>query len=82
MIACLVLAVFFATLELILPSGGLMAFLAAASLIGSVVFAFQSSPMVGVIYMLGTLVGVPVLLWYFFNWWPRSRLGRRILSDP
>ncbi len=82
MIACLVLAIFFAILESILFSGGILAFLATASLVGSVVFAFQSNPIVGVFYMLGTLVGVPVLLWFFFRWWPRSPMGRRILADP
>lgn len=82
MLVCLGLAIFFAALEVLLPSGGLLAILAGATLVGSVVFAFLSSPYVGVGYMLATLVGVPTLLWYFLRWWPQSRMGRRFISDP
>ncbi len=81
-IACLAFALIFGILEILLPSGGLLFCMALICLVGSVVFAFQSSFLVGVVYMLATLLGVPLALWAFFQWWPRSQMGKKILADP
>lgn len=76
------LAFLFAFLELFITSGGILAFLSAVSLLASVFFAFGSGPGFGGAYTLGVILGVPVLLWYLFRWWPRSRMGRQILLNP
>lgn len=79
---CLALAFLFAFLEIFVTSGGILAFLSAVALIGSVVFAFLDNPVFGGSYMAGVIVGVPVLLWFAFKWWPHSPMGRRILLNP
>lgn len=79
---CLGLAFLFAFLEVFVTSGGILAFLSAVALLGSVVFAFLDSPVFGGSYMVGVIVGVPILLWYAFKWWPSSPMGRRILLNP
>lgn len=79
---CLGLAFLFAFLEIFITSGGILAFLSAVALFGSVVFAFLDSPIFGSSYLLGVVVGVPTLLWYAFRWWPGSPMGRRFLLNP
>jgi membrane-bound serine protease (ClpP class) len=76
------LAVFFAVLEIFLPSGGILAFLSAATLIGSIILAFQYSPFFGGIYMLGVTISIPIFLWFAFKIWPQTVMGRRILLHP
>ena len=76
------LAILFAFLEFFVTSGGILAFLAVAALVGSVVFAFMGNPMAGAGYVGGVAVGVPVLLWFLFKWWPNTLMGRQIMLDP
>lgn len=76
------LAALFAVLEFFITSGGILAFLSVAALVGSVVFAFLGNPYIGAGYVLGIAVGVPVLIWYLFKWWPDTAMGRQIMLDP
>ncbi len=76
------IAVLFAVLEIFVPSGGLLAFLASTVLLLSVVFAFLSHPLFGALYFFAVAVGVPVFLWHAFKWWPNTMMGRRILLNP
>ena len=76
------LAILFAFLEFFVTSGGILAFLSAAALLGSIVFAFFENPFVGAGYTIGVAVGVPILLWYLFKWWPKTAMGRQIMLDP
>ena len=78
----LAVAVCFAFAEIFVPSGGALAFMAVATLLVSVVFAFFSGPLFGTAYFAAVTVGVPVFLWYAFNWWPNTVIGRRILLNP
>jgi len=75
-------AIFFAVLEIFVPSGGALAFMAVTTLLGSVVFAFLSGSLFGTLYFVAVTVGVPVFLWYAFKWWPNTAVGRRILLNP
>jgi len=82
MIVFLGVAVCFAVMEVFIPSGGVLAFMAAAALLGSIVFAFLSGPLFGSLYFTAVTIGVPVFLYYAFQWWPNTAVGRRILLNP
>ena len=72
-----------AFLETILPSGGLLGFLAAGSLIGAVVIGFMHGEPAGWIIMLAAFVCVPVLILLGLKVLPKTPLGRRmILAEP
>ncbi len=76
------LAILLAILELFVPSGGLLGFLAFLSLIGSGTFAFLIDPLFGIVYVAGLSILVPMLLWKFLQIWPHTSIGRRLLLDP
>jgi len=68
-------------IEMFVPSGGVLAFIAGASLVASIVMAFRHSPTAGLGFMSAAVFGTPVLLAVGFKLWPNTRLGRRILLD-
>lgn len=78
----LLFAFFFVFLEFFFPSGGILAVIAIAALVCSIVFAFLEGITFGSCYAVGILLGIPIFVWYLFRWWPRSFMGRRILLDP
>jgi membrane-bound serine protease (ClpP class) len=75
-------AVLFAVLEVFVPSGGILAFLSAIAVIGSVILVFQSGFIFGGVYLFCLAVGVPAFLCYAIRFWPRTMVGRRILLHP
>ena len=67
-------------LEVFVPSGGVLGFLSIASLVASIVLAFQSQgPVVGGTFLAIAAIGVPVVLVAAFRWWPYTPMGRRLL---
>lgn len=79
----LVAGIFLAFLETILPSGGLLGFLAAASLVGAVVIGFMHGEPAGWVILLATFVCVPVLIVLGLKVLPKTPFGRRmILANP
>jgi membrane-bound serine protease (ClpP class) len=82
-IILLVAGILLAFLETILPSGGLLGFLAAASLIGAVVIGFIHGEPAGWIILLATFICVPILILLGLKVLPKTPLGRRmILAEP
>lgn len=75
----IIVAVGLAILELFIPSGGILAFLSIASIIGALVLAFMSGPVVGLVFLIGVIVGGPTGLALAVKWWPYTPIGRRIL---
>jgi len=67
--------------EMFVPSGGVLAFIAATSVIASIVMAFRHSAAAGVGFMAIAVIGTPILVVIGFKFWPRTPLGRRILLD-
>jgi membrane-bound ClpP family serine protease len=68
--------------EVFLPSGGLLGFLAVASVMSSVVLAFFARGLeVGVLFLCITAVAVPVTVFFAFRWWPKTPMGRRLLLE-
>ena len=72
-------AIFLLFLELFLPSGGMLAIVGAAAVVGSLVCFFLHSTTAGLVALgLGVVFG-PVCLWLVFRWWMDSPLGRRMI---
>lgn len=79
------LLLFFAllALELFIPSGGLLGIAAAAALIGAIVIGFLHSMATGASILVGSVVLVPVIVSAGLKIWPRTPVGRRMLTlDP
>jgi len=76
------LAIIVAVLEMFLPSSGILAVLAIAFLITSIVLSFQADIVFGSFYTLITCCLVPVFLWTALTIWPNTWVGRRILLEP
>jgi len=76
------LALTVAVAEMFLPSGGVLAVLAIAFLITSIVFSFQADTLFGSFYTLCVCLLVPVFLWAALSIWPHTWIGRRILLVP
>ena len=79
----LALAAGFVFLELMLPSGGALSFLAAVSAIASVVVAFiNGGPAVGTAWMGVACVVLPVVIALAVRWWPHTPFGRELFNIP
>lgn len=79
---CFILALLLAFLELFVTSGGILAFLSAFAVIGSIAFAFLESTTFGTGYVIALMILIPLMLWYVSIWWPNSRMGRTIMLNP
>jgi len=79
----LLLAILFIGLELMLPSGGALSFLAALSAIASVVVAFMNGgPVIGTTWMGVTGLLLPVVIGLAIRWWPRTPFGKQLFNIP
>ena len=79
----LLLAVAFVLLELMVPSGGALSFLAAVSAIASVVVAFMNGgPVVGTAWMGLSGVLLPLVIGLAIRLWPHTRFGRHLFNIP
>ncbi len=78
----LLLGLVLIVLEMFIPSAGILAFLAAAAVITSVVIAFYESIRTGTLFLAAVTVLVPTLAAFLVKWWPRTPIGRRILNLP
>lgn len=72
-------ALFLLFLELFVPSGGMLAIVGAAAIIGSTVCFFLHSTTTGLVALgIGVVFG-PACTWLVFRWWIDSPLGRRMI---
>lgn len=78
-IALLLLGLSLMILEVFVPSGGVLSFLAAASIIASVVVAFMDSFQSGTVMLVTVTIVVPVFIWGAVRVWPYTPIGRLIL---
>ena len=79
----LFVALGFVILELMLPSGGALSFLAAVSAIASVVVAFMNGGLtVGSVWMTSTCLLFPMVIWLAFRVWPYTPFGRQLFNIP
>lgn len=68
-------------LEVFLPSGGLISVLSAVAFIGAIIIAFQRGPATGFMFVLSTVIAVPVMLAVGFKVLPMTPMGRVFLGD-
>lgn len=75
------LSVAFLALELFIPSGGLLGFLASCCLLASVVMVYSGYGLnVMAIYLALIVAVVPVLFFLGIKYWPHTPIGRRVLN--
>ena len=69
-------------LEIFIPSGGILGFLAVSAIVGSILLAFSSSGAVaGFSFMGVAVVGLPIAIIFALKWLPNTPVGRRLLLD-
>ncbi len=69
-------------LEVFVPSAGIIGIAGVGSIIASVVIAYQRlGSLVGSIYLAVVLVLVPVFIVLYFRFFPRSPVGRWLISQ-
>jgi len=68
-----------AVLEVFVPSGGILGFLAACSILGAVVVAFRQGPVAGFAILTAAIIGLPVVLVLALKYWPETPMGKRIM---
>src|SRR5687767_4487070 len=69
-------------IEMFVPSGGLLAVMAALCFIASIVVAFMHSTQMGFMMLGATTIAVPVVVGLAIHWWPHTPIGKRILIQP
>jgi membrane-bound ClpP family serine protease len=76
----LVLGLGLAVLEVFIPSGGILGFLAVSAIIAAVVLGFTDPrPWVGFATLAAAVIGLPGAIVMALRWWPSTPLGRRML---
>jgi membrane-bound ClpP family serine protease len=79
-ILLLVLGLALVVLEVFIPSGGILGFLAGCSILAAVVVGFMDGrPWVGLTILATAVFGIPVTVMLALRWWPSTPLGRRML---
>ena len=68
-------------LELFLPSAGMLGILAGCIILTSVVMAFMTDSMSGMIFLVVALLVIPAMLFLMIKIWPHTPIGRRLLTD-
>jgi len=66
-------------LEFFVPSGGVIGLSAFCCLVAAIVMAFRSSGGMGLVFMTGAVLGVPLIIALGVQWWPYTPMGSRIL---
>ena len=67
-------------LEVFIPSGGLLSFFSAVTIIASIVMAFRHNATTGLGFIVLTLVAVPSTLALAFKVWPHTPMGKSFLG--
>lgn len=69
-------------IDLMVPSGGLLVGVTVCFAFAAVVVAFRHSTQAGVWMLIASLGSIPILTWLFFVIWPKTPLGKRMISAP
>lgn len=68
-------------LEIFVPSGGIIAFLAACSILASIIMAFTFKPVAGMGFLLIACIAVPSSLALAFRFLPDTPVGKRLIPN-
>src|SRR4051794_15118852 len=78
----LLLGMLLVLLEVFLPSAGLLGFLSVASILSGIGVAFYNGGLtVGLGFLFGTAILLPIVLALAFRWFPDTPVGRRLLPS-
>jgi membrane-bound serine protease (ClpP class) len=80
-ILLMVLGCALVVLEVFIPSGGVLSFFAAITVIASVVMAFRHDLTLGIGFVLLTLVAIPATLGLALKYWPYTPMGKAFLGE-
>jgi membrane-bound ClpP family serine protease len=70
-------------LEVFLPSGGIIGFLAASAILAAILVAFREGSGTGLAVLSSAMVTIPVVIALALRFWPKTAIGRRmLLSSP
>ena len=69
-------------IDLMIPSGGILIGVTACFAFAAVLVAFRHSYSTGLWMLIASLLSVPVMMWLFIEVWPKTPLGRRMISNP
>jgi membrane-bound serine protease (ClpP class) len=78
-IILLALGLSLSVLEIFLPSGGIIGFLAAAAVVGAIIVAFREGSGTGLAVLSSAMVAIPVVVALALQFWPKTAIGRRML---
>jgi len=81
-IVLLFVGIIIVLLEIFIPSAGILGFMAACALIGSVVLAFKESDQTGFIFLAIAVVLVPLLVIAGLKIFPKTPVGKRVILKP
>jgi membrane-bound ClpP family serine protease len=79
-IALLVIGLALILADIVLPTLGVLAFLGAAALLWAVGAAFAEGPETGMTFLVVVAIVVPTVVGLAFKFFPRSPVGRRVVS--
>ena len=74
-------AIFLVVVELFVPSGGIIAVVAALTAIAGVVSLFVHDTMWGLIGLVGVAVATPIVVIGGFKIWSSTKIGRQMLGE-
>ena len=69
-------------IDLMIPSGGVLIGVTACLAFAAVVFAFRHSTSSGIWMLIASMGSIPIMMWLFVEVWPRTPLGRQMISKP
>lgn len=72
-------AIIIIALELVVPSGGLLALAAGGCVVSSIITSFLYSPSAGAVSLGVYFILGPISGWFVFKWWLDSPLGKRFV---
>jgi len=81
-ILLLVVGLLLISMEIFVPSGGILGFVAISAVLASVVLAFYSysdQPWIGITFLVVAVIGLPSVLAVALKFFPDTPMGRRIL---
>src|SRR5262245_16184763 len=82
-ILILIIGLLLLVAEVFVTSGGILAILAGATLIGSIALAFSEGRMTGTIFLIVVLVSLPAAFAIGMHYWPKTAFGRWVsLAGP
>jgi membrane-bound ClpP family serine protease len=82
-IGLMAVALLLLVMEMFIPSGGGLSFMAAVAIVAAIAVAFYADGIRGGTTFLGiTVMCLPLLFWGFVKWWPDTPIGRILVARP